>query len=439
MSETPVSTLHAGVCTPGEHGVPGSLLGKLICGTWAPRTPSAWAHLLDLWPYAATGLAAVIVAIVAWQQVRRIRWARTNRDAVFLEIVPPVGVSPEHTAKLWLFLVNQLRASKRFTLTPRRLIFEVYARGDRMRLGVLVPPELNPLSVRRAIGRAWRDARVEQAAASVLPSGLPVRGRVAALRQPDWLPFTDPGTTDSDDLHAVFDALAAAGRAGGALLRVSVCRAPAHRVKGFALAGRDPAKAARRRTGTASAVDLAVRGIRWALLGVINLLHGLVTTGHGQTHSSRTGAGPQSPLADPFQAERAKLARIKGGTPPHLLVGVQVFAAAETAAAARAGVLDIAGGYPAVSAELRWRRIIRAASRATDRWIPEAAMVLATTAETAALAGLPAEPSLYGLPAASSRHRPTTNDTFRTSGRGTENPRHTSESDDDNLDPWGLA
>src|SRR6266705_169616 len=39
-------------------------------------------------------------------------------------------------------------------------------------------------------------------------------------------------------------------------------------------------------------------------------------------------------------------------------------------------------------------------------------MKLATTAETAALAGLPAEPSAYGIPAAESRRIPASRDIF---------------------------
>ncbi len=46
-------------------------------------------------------------------------------------------------------------------------------------------------------------------------------------------------------------------------------------------------------------------------------------------------------------------------------------------------------------------------------------MSLAAVGEAAALAGLPAEPAAYGLPAAASRRRPGGRDVFRTSDRQT--------------------
>lgn len=425
-----------GPCIPGQQDVPDSLLGKLICGTWAPGNPSGWTHVADRWPYAATALAVAVAVWAGWRWLRQAEWARWTRDATFLEIIPPVGVSAQQTKQLWLLLVNALPAPRRFTLHPQRLVFEVHADADRMRLGIYVPGDLNPLSVRRIIGRAWRNARISEATPPVLPS-LPVRGRVASLRQPDWLPFTDERDVDADNLHPVFDALAAAGRGGAGLLQVIVCRAPSRRAKVFGLAGRDPVKAARKRRGAAAVLDWVSAGLRMLLRGGFDLVQS------GASTRSKSSPEARSPLADPFDSERAKLARLKGAQKPHLLVGVQVFAAGEDAKAATAGVLDIAGGFPSVSTQLRWRRMWRPAVRAATRWIGEDAMVLSTLSETAALAGLPAEPSLYGLPAASSRHRPGTSDTFRTSSRTSgqelKNQSPSTDSGDDDLDPWGLA
>src|SRR5205814_1480997 len=58
------------------------------------------------------------------------------------------------------------------------------------------------------------------------------------------------------------------------------------------------------------------------------------------------------------------------------------------------------------------RRLWRAPASAGSRWIPENRMQLATVAEAAALAGLPGEPSAYGLPAAASRRVPASPDIF---------------------------
>lgn len=432
----------SGICTPGHDNIPGSLLGELICGTWLPDMPSDWTQLADQWPYAAAAFAAAIVSIGLWRYLQQAVWKRTVRDGAWLEIIPPVAATPAATAQLWLLLAGQLKAPGRFTLSPKRLVFEVHATANRMRLGVLVPAGLNPSAVRRTIEKAWRGARVSQTCAPRLPSAMPARAQVLGLRQPDWLPFTEEPSSrhdGPDNLHPVFEGLAAAGRGGAGLLQVIVARAPARRVKVFWQAGRDPVKAARRNTGAMRSLDLATRGLRTFMLGTLNLIQSTVTS--TSTGSSPRSPQQRSPLADPFQAERAKLARIKGSRGAHLLIGVRMFAAATETGAANANVNDISGGYAAVSAMFTRRRQWRAHKAAVTRWMPAQAMFLATVTETAAVAGIPADPPAYGLPAASSRRRPGSNDTFRASGGDLESLRPPRQSDDDGdvLDPWELA
>ena len=62
-------------------------------------------------------------------------------------------------------------------------------------------------------------------------------------------------------------------------------------------------------------------------------------------------------------------------------------------------------------------------------------MHLATAAETAALAGLPAEPSAYGLPAAASRRIPASRDVFTPAVGSSRRPRRTPASPRVSPDP----
>src|SRR5205814_10277897 len=122
-------------------------------------------------------------------------------------------------------------------------------------------------------------------------------------------------------------------------------------------------------------------------------------------------------------ARQARQARTKHGQAPHLLVAVRAYATGETTGAARAAAADITSGYTLLSSHWRPRRLWRAVTRAECRWVPERRMHLATVAETAALAGLPAEPSSYGLPAAPSPRIPPSRDTFTPPGPAAGRPR----------------
>jgi hypothetical protein len=75
----------------------------------------------------------------------------------------------------------------------------------------------------------------------------------------------------------------------------------------------------------------------------------------------------------------------------------------------------------------------RGAVAVAERWVPQGRMSLASIAEAAALAGLPAEPAAYGLPGAASRRRPATRDIFRASSREVDH-RNPSPADPDTAD-----
>ena len=417
-----VSLVDAG-CIPGRDSVPDSVLGKLMCGTWLPDNSSGWMALLHRWPYAAAGLAVVIGARTAWAWVQRLVWRAHARRAVWLEITPPVTATPAATQALWSLLVRQLAAPRRLSLRPRRLAFEVYATPDRMRAGLWVPPGFTDLQITRAVQSAWPGARLTRTRPPELPAGLPVHGRtvVAGTEAQMFVDDTTP-PAELDPLRALFDGLAASGRAGAGLLQVIVSRAPARRVTVIRRAGLDPTKA--RRTGSGRILDVAARGLRGLLLGVLDLI---------QPHKPTAGTRRVSPLTDPYLAEVAAAARHKANRGPHLLIAVRVFTAAPTRAAARSVNNEAANGFGLVSRQLGIRRLHRPRHAAQYRWVAEPAMSVATIAETAAVAGLPAEPAAYGLPGAASHRRSPTADGWRPS------PQQTGPAAEDDFDLWSLT
>ena len=111
------------------------------------------------------------------------------------------------------------------------------------------------------------------------------------------------------------------------------------------------------------------------------------------TPNTASGGRRQPDPMDPVVAEQARQARAKHAQAPHLLVAIRAFATGPTVAAAGAAAADITSGYTLLSPHWRPRRLRRAATAASWRWLPEHRMHLATAAETAALAGLPAESS----------------------------------------------
>jgi hypothetical protein len=347
---------------------------------------------------------------VGWQVWRRHLWRHSAEQAVWLQIVPPVSATPAATYALWQLLATVLPAARRFTARPRRLVWEVHATPVGMRCGLWVPAGTNPTAVVRALHRAWPGVRAEQATPPTLAPPRPVAGVALRSTQPDWAPLVeqpDPPPTprlasspEVDRIRAVFDGLAAAGRTGGGLLQVHVARAARHRVAVLRRACLNPQRV-RRQRGGARLLILTLEALRAGISAVLDL----VTPG---TSASKT----PSRMTDPVVAEQARQARAKHAAGPHLLVAIRATATGPTVAAARAAAADITSGYSLLSPHWRPRRLRRAVTAAQSRWVPEAGMQLVTAAETAALAGLPVEPSAYGLPAAASRRLAPTRDTF---------------------------
>jgi len=414
----------SGTCLPGQGGIPDSVIGHLMCGTWADHAPATVALIVRAhWPLLLTGLAVIIAARVGWVMSRRRVWRRHAARARWLEIIPPVSATPAATVRLWRLLATALPASPRWAWRPPRLVWEVEADPKGMRCGLWLPPGVNPTAALRLLQRAWPGARAEQTRPPTFAPGRPIVAVALRATQPEWLPLVeDPAPArgqrweaaappEEDRLRAVYDGLAAAGRTGGGLLQVHVTRAPASRVRGLRRATINPDRARRARTGTSRAIGLLADGLRALIIGVLDL----VTPGP-TTRKQPTGR------ADPYLAELARQARGKLAAAPHLLVAVHATTTGPTVAAARAAAADITSGFGLLSAHFTRRRLRRAHTAATRRWVPPSAMTLASVEETAALAGLPAEPSAHGMPAAASRRRPASRDVF-TAGPTPVSPR----------------
>ncbi|NIL64991.1 hypothetical protein HCB39_29505 [Salinispora arenicola] len=174
----------------------------------------------------------------------------------------------------------------------------------------MAAPGVNPTAVVRLLQRGWPGVRAEQ----THPPAVPTTSAVAAVAvwptQPEWLPLVedaappprrgvDAGAPEDDRLRAVYGGLASAGRTGGALLQVHLCRAPAHRVRLLRRAMTNPQRA-RRARGTSQAAGLLADGLRALIIGVLDIL----TPG---SPSAKRRTGP----TDPYTAELARQARAK--------------------------------------------------------------------------------------------------------------------------------
>jgi hypothetical protein len=399
-------------CTPGQAGIPDSPLGGLVCGTYITDSPAAvWDFSRVHWLLLLAMLAALIAVRVGWSAGRIRVWRRHADQGRWLQIIPPVTATPAATVGLWRLLATLLPAPRRLALRPARLVWEVHADPGGMRCGLWVPPGINPTAVVRVLQRGWPGARAEQARPPTLAPGRLAVARELVPVRPEWQPIVDdaaaraswrPGTPaaeEDDRLRAVYDGLAAAGRTGGGLLQVHVCRAPRRRVAVLRRATVNPQRA-HRTVGASRVTGLLADGLRAVLIGILDFL----TPGP----PARSGKGG----TDPYAAELARQARAKYASAPHLLVAVRATATGPTRAAARAAAADITSGFGLLSAHFTRRRVRRPVTAARYRWVPLSRMILASIVETAALAGLPAEPAAYGLPAAASRRRPASRDVF---------------------------
>lgn len=401
-------------CVPGHDSIPESVIGHLMSGSWADDAPAITAVFVQAhWPLLLAALAVLVAARLGWALGRRLVWRAHARQARWLEIVPPVSATPAATVGLWRLLATALPASSRWSWRPHRLVWEVQADPRGMRCGLWLPPGVNPTAVLRLLQRAWPGARAEQTRPPHFAPGSPVAAVALLPTQPEWLPVVDDAAPsrgqrweagappEEDRLRAVYDGLAAAGRTGGGLLQVHVTRAPARRVAGLRRATTHPEHARRPRSGASRAIGLLADGLRALTIGVLDL----VTPGP-------TSRKQQTNRTDPYLAELARQARGKLAAAPHLLIAVHATTTGPTVAAARAAAADITSGFGLLSPHFARRRLRRAQPAATWRWVSASRMTLASVDETAALAGLPVEPTAHGMPAAASRRRPASREVF---------------------------
>ncbi|MFF5293005.1 hypothetical protein [Paractinoplanes globisporus] len=393
-------------CVPGRGGVPDSVIGKLECGSWVSAIPAAIGQVAHEWcPLLLAAVAVLAVLTTAWRVWRRPVWRSRARRARWLQLTPPVSATPAATVGLWKLLATTLQAPRAWTVRPQRLVWEVQAGTHAMRCGLWISPGVNPTAVRRILESAWPGVRVEE----TRPPAITVRETATTVMvrptRPDWLPLVEDvppphprpweqAVGGEDPLRAVYDGLATAGRTGSGLLQVHVSRAPAARLRVLSRAATQPGRAHGRGP---------VRGLTHAMLRVLLGALDLLLPGSA-SRPRRTG---------PAEAELARQTRDKYQAGPHFTIAVYATATGPTKAAARSAAAAVTGGFGLLSAHFTRRRLRHGATAAAQRWVPPARMSLAAVTEVAALAGLPAEPALYGLPAAASRRRPGGRDIFR--------------------------
>jgi hypothetical protein len=403
----------AGGCVPGQDGIPDSSIGGLLCGGYATDAPGAIVELVrDRWPWLLAAVLAVLVGWLTSAGLRRRAWRSHAAKARWVAVTPPVTATPQATIGLWRLLATLLPAPRWWQPLPPRIVWEIQATARSVRCGLWLPPGVNPTAVTRMLHRAWPGARTEQTRPPGLDSRWPVVTLAVQPTRPDWLPLIDEPDpaggrrwgqhVEDDRLRAVFDGLAAAGRTGSGLLQIHVCRAHWHRMSALRRASIHPGHF-RRARGVARIAAVLADALRAIVIAGLDLLTP-GTSGHSRVKERR----------DPGTADLARQARAKLATPPHLLVAVHATASGPTRGAAKAAADDITGGFGLLSARFTRCKIRRSRTAARWRWVPASRMHLATVVEVAALAGLPAEPAAYGLPAAAARRRPASTDTWST-------------------------
>jgi hypothetical protein len=431
----PTTPVHPTGCTSGADNIPPGWLGRIICGDLLPHAGHASVKQLAAHyaPYAVAAVALLVAARLGWAWAKRSAWRRSAVRAVWLEIVPPISATPVTTVALWQSLAQNLDTPSRFTLRPRRLVWEVHATRNGMRCGIWTPPGINPTAVIGQVQRAWPGARIAAGAHPLLPQARPTVGlRLVPLR-PEWLPLVAdeilaPVLTrtvwrsivdeQGDRMRGVFGALGTAGRGGDTVLQIVVGKAPYRRWKLAKVASSDPAAARRaRHSGGARVVGLALDGLLAAVRLTLDAVVSLLSTGSSSRASTpRGGSRPEGRLQDPVMRKEAHDAHTKFAAGARLLVGVRVVTTGETRKAARATAEGVVGGFAYLGGHLGRVRQRRTRSVAAWRTATEAELMLATVAEVAALAGLPTEPAAYGLPAAASRRRGPGPDNWRPTG-----------------------
>jgi hypothetical protein len=355
-------------------------------------------------PVAGPLLAVAVTAVIAGRA-----WLRRRQLAVFSEaarqvtVLAPPQAGPAGAEALWGHLTGLLRpAWARWRHGQPHLGWEyVWAGGDAagMSIRLWVPGTIPPGLIERAVEAAWPGAHTVTAPASPpLPPGAVVAGGTLRLARPDILPLSTSGDPEAP-LRAL--AGAAAGLAGGEHAVLQVLARP---VTGARL--RKARRAARKQRSGQSArmtsrlLDLASPGSR--------------------TSRTRAAGRTDPDLAAEIRETTAKLAGPQWETLTRYAVattaplqardGAGRWERRAAAAQQQARLRGLAHALASATALLTGRNwLARKRLRRPDDAISSRRLVrgdLLSVPELAALARLPADPSLPGLARAGARAVP---------------------------------
>ncbi|WP_163506552.1 hypothetical protein [Fodinicola acaciae] len=344
-------------------------------------------------------LAAGAIIALSWLLAKAFLTKRARSMAVWVEITVPEALQARQVAALWRLVAGILPAARWWRLTPGHVTFEVHAAADRLRCGLWLPPSVHPSPVMRAVVRAWPGAAASITTPPTLPGDLSVLGRRLRYRETGWDQLREddkPSTSRtssarSDDSHAVYDALVAASNAGAGILQIAVSRPPMRRLGVLREAAGTKPQAGL--NATIAKLPLAVA--RWLLEAVVDLI--------GPSNSTQLSSQANVKRDDPYTV---RLARRKLAGAPHFVVDVRAAVACKSRRKASTIAADITRGYAVLTNALLpipWWFARKAVAR---RDLPGRMSILTTAAEAAVLIPLPAEPTLYAMPAAPGRQRP---------------------------------
>lgn len=321
----------------------------------------------------ALGIALALYSLLA--EGVRMRWARRGR---FIAIAPPAEPDPAGGLAVWRMLHPLLTAGH--SLFGRRppVAFECHADASGLRLGLWVSPTVSAAAVANAVESAWRGARATVTAPPRPPANARVLGGKVRTAAQEWFPLADEHSA-RDANRGVLSALICVDPAETAM--VQVLARPA--------AGRRVARARR-----------AARAIR----------RGQPTTAVGQALDlihHRSVTGQSSAYADPLALADVREVTAKVTASPHFELAIRYAVSGPPGRDARrrrrARSRQIAAGFGLYTGRnhLIGHHLLRPRQVLGRRRLRRG--FLASAAELAALATLPAEPAGYGLPAAPAR------------------------------------
>jgi hypothetical protein len=427
-AQYPVDVLTAG--TGGGHpglapvaggvagGVPGGGADGGSAVVWSVEPPTV----------AAAAVAGVLgLAAGIWLRVARRRAAR--RDAAggrWWEITPPARLGPGSAVAVWQLLGGLLRRHPGPWWWPARLVVEVIATGDAVRVGLWLPPALHTDALDWTLAAALPGARINPGPNPVWPAA-GVSAVELVPRGGIWAPVLDPtmpallahatrnhdgSNGEREPLRLLYALLATRTRAGDQAVVQFVVRT--HRgTHARALGTTWGGGGAGVLDGPTRVLLLLAHGVGQlaALLGR-ELLELLTAPAAARTANTRSGrpqlrTGPQS--GDPVAAAHRAARDAKRAGGPHLRVTLRLGLATrgrgrDAMAARRRRLGELTGGFDLVTTPLRTHPRRRHPARLlTARLL--GAWFTATTTELAGLWHLPTEPGRYRLVAAPARDR----------------------------------